>query len=231
MANGALHPQARPRLSDTVCAALRDMIVRAEMPPGSRIAESEIAERLGMSRTPIREALLRLADEGLVQMFPQSGIFVTPICLTTVSEAQFIREHLECAVIRELAANGGLSGMAMLRAILMRQEAAQRSGDLDAFYALDEELHAQFSILARREGVWRVIQHRKTHLDRVRWLSLPVADQIPHLVEQHRAVVDALCRHDPDAAETSLRVHLREVYATIERLGLRGREENLPPLP
>ena len=228
MANGAL--QSRLRLSDTVCTTLRDMIVRAEMPPGSRIAESEIAERLGISRTPIREALLRLADEGLVQMFPQSGIFVTPICLTTVIEAQFIREHLECAVIRELAEIVRLSGLAMLRAILVRQEAAQSSGDLDEFYALDEGLHAQFCILARREGVWRVIQHRKTHLDRVRWLSLPVADQIPYLIEQHRAVVDALCEHDPDAAETSLRVHLREVYATIERLGLCGREENAPLL-
>lgn len=222
--------QSRPRLSDTVYAALRDMIVRAEMPPGSRIAESEIAERLGMSRTPIREALLRLADEGLVQMFPQSGIFVTPICLVTVNEAQFIREHLECAVIRDLAVSVGPSGMAMLRAILMRQEAAQRSGDLNEFYALDEALHAQFCTLARREGVWRVIQHRKTHLDRVRWLSLPVADQIPRLIEQHQAIVDALCQHDPDTAEMSLRVHLREVYATIERLGLGDRKETAPPL-
>lgn len=222
--------QSRPRLSDTVYATLRDMIVRAEMPPGSRIAESEIAERLGMSRTPIREALLRLADEELVQMFPQSGIFVTPICLVTVNEAQFIREHLECAVIRELAVSVGPSGMAMLRAILMRQEAAQHSGDLNEFYALDEALHAQFCKLARREGVWRVIQHRKTHLDRVRWLSLPVADQIPHLIKQHQAIVDALCQHDPDTAEMSLRVHLREVYATIERLGLGDRKETAPPL-
>jgi len=164
-----------------------------------------------------------------VQMFPQSGIFVTPISLSTVSEAQFIREHLECAVIREVAADITAAGVALLRATLAHQETAQRAGDLDEFYSLDERLHAQFCELARREGVWRVIQHKKTHLDRVRWLSLPVAEHVPHLIGQHRAIVEALSHHDADIAEASLRVHLREVYATVERLGLGEPEGALPP--
>ena len=72
-------------------------------------------------------------------------------------------------------------------------------------------------ILAKRSGVWRVIQHSKHHLDRVRWLSLPVAEHIPHLIAQHQAIVEAVSQRDPDIAEASLRVHLREVYATIEQ--------------
>ena len=69
-----------------------------------------------------------------------------------------------------------------------------------------------------------MIKHSKPHLDRVRWLSLPVAEHIPHLIRQHRAVVDAVAQHDPDIAAASLRVHLREVYRTIEQLGLRTTE-------
>src|SRR3954447_2925399 len=216
------------RLSDTVYHAVREMIVRTTMPPGSRIAEADIGERLGVSRTPVREALLRLADEGLVHMVPQSGIYVAPVNFGAVSEAQFIREHLECAVIREVAAQIDGGGMALLRGTLNRQEAARDAGDIVRFYELDELLHQQFCELGGRSGVWRVIQHSKHHLDRVRWLSLPVAEHIPHLIIQHQAVVDALGQRDPDIAEASLRVHLREVYATIEQLNLNHTGNTLP---
>src|SRR5664279_483578 len=173
-------PLSRPRLSDAVYQAVREMIVRATMPPGSRISEAELGERLGVSRTPVREALLRLADEGLVRMFPQAGIYVAPVSVAAVSEAQFIREHLECAVIRDVAASIDGSGMALLRGTVSRQRAAQEASDTVQFYELDELLHQQFCDLAKRSGVWRVIQHSKHHLDRVRWLSLPVAEHIPH---------------------------------------------------
>jgi DNA-binding GntR family transcriptional regulator len=216
------------RLSDAVYNSVRDMIVRTTMPPGSRITEANIGERLGVSRTPVREALLRLAEEGLVQMVPQSGIYVAPVNLVAVSEAQFIREHLECAVIREVAAKIDGGGIALLRGTLSRQEAARDADDIVRFYDLDELLHQQLCELGGRSGVWRVIQHSKHQLDRVRWLSLPVAEHIPHLIIQHQAVVDALSQHDPDIAEASLRGHLREVYATIERLKLDQTGDALP---
>ena len=216
------------RLSDTVYDSLREMITRTVMPPGSRITEADIGARLCVSRTPVREALLRLADEGLVQMVPQSGIYVAPVDFVAVSEAQFIREHLECAVIREVAVKIDGGGMALLRGTLSRQEAARDAADIVRFYELDELLHQQLCELGGRSGVWRVIQHSKHHLDRVRWLSLPVAEHIPLLIAQHQAVVDALGQRDPDLAEASLRVHLREVYATIERLNLNQAGKNLP---
>ncbi len=219
----------RPRLSETVYDRLRDQIVRTVLPPGRRIAENEIAEELSVSRTPVREALLRLADEGLVEIFPQSGIYVTPIRHAAVSEAQFVREHLECAVIQEAAARIDAAGIAALRATLVLQELAQKMRDLDGFYSLDERLHEQFSGIAGRDGVWRMIKHSKPHLDRVRWLSLPVAEHIPHLIRQHRAIVDAVSQHDPDIAAAALRVHLREVYRTIEQLGLSDTEPGAGP--
>ncbi len=162
-------------------------------------------------------------------MFPQCGIYVAPIRVSVVSEAQFIREHLECAAVREAAARADAVGIAALRATLVLQELAQKARDLDGFYALDERLHEQFCEAAQRSGVWRMIKHSKPHLDRVRWLSLPLAEHIPHLIKQHRAVVDAVAQHDADIAEASLRVHLREVYRTIEQLGLNKTESETMP--
>jgi DNA-binding GntR family transcriptional regulator len=221
-------PQRRVRLSDQAYLALRGMIVRGALAPGSQIVEPRLAEELGISRTPLREALLRLAEEGLVDVFPQSGSYVAPIRVEAVTEAQFVREHLECALIREAAERVDPRALAELHRNLAQQDEAQRRHDADAFYELDEALHAAFAECAGRPGVWRLIQQSKLHMDRVRLLSLPIAHQIPLLVEQHRAIVQAVARRDPDAAETALRRHLREVFATIAELGLNAAEE--PPL-
>lgn len=210
----------RTRLSDQTYAVVRAKIISGEMTPGAKIAEAELATGFGVSRTPLREALLRLSDEGLVAIFPQSGSFVAPINMDAVTEAQFVREHLECAVIRETAERIAPSGLAVLRRNLSEQQEADRENAPDRFYKLDEALHAAFAELAGRAGVWRTIQQGKAHLDRVRMLSLPVANHVPHLIRQHRAIVDALAAHDPAAAEATLRRHLREVFATVEQLGL-----------
>ena len=196
------------------------MIREAKLPPGSRLSDAALEARIGVGRTPLREALLRLAEDGLVDIYPQSGSFVAPIRLQAVSEGQFVREHLECAVIRELAVRIDDVGCAVLREIIVGQETAFAAADPDRFFALDEALHAEFASLAGRAGVWRVIQQSKTELDRVRVLSLPISEQIPCLIEQHRGIVEALAAHDPGLAEARLRVHLREVFATIDRLGL-----------
>ena len=218
----------RTRLSDQAYTTLRTRIVSGALTPGARIAEAELAGEFGISRTPLREALLRLADEGLVAIYPQSGSFVAPIGLEAVAEAQFVREHLECAVIRELAGRIDPGGVLTLRKNLSEQEVARRAGDLDRFYGLDEALHAAFAELAGRAGIWRTIQQGKVHLDRVRRLSLPVADHIPRLIRQHRAIVDALAAREPAAAEAALRMHLREIFFTIEQLGLDA-AERWPP--
>src|ERR671936_1621606 len=87
-----------------VYAALRDAIVRAELEPGRRLSENELASWLGVSRTPIREALVRLRDERLVEIVPQLGTFVSRISPQAVADAQFVREALECAAVRAAAA-------------------------------------------------------------------------------------------------------------------------------
>lgn len=203
----------RPR--GQIYALLRDAIVSAELAPGRQLSENELAALLGVSRTPIREALQRLRDDRLVEIVPQLGTFVTRISTTAVADAQFVREALECAAIREAALRAEDRDLAGLEAVIRRQEAAREANDYDRFYVLDDELHHMLCDLSGHEIAWSLSQRAKGHLNRVRRLSLPEPGYLMEMIAEHRAVVGAVAQHDPDAAEHALRHHLRMVLSTL----------------
>src|SRR5882757_7741284 len=105
-----------------VYSSVRDAIVSTELEPGRQISENELAARLGVSRTPVREALARLRDDRLVEIVPQFGTFVSRISVAGVDDAQFLREALECSAVRLAAESVDKSGMADLHALIARQE-------------------------------------------------------------------------------------------------------------
>jgi len=196
-------------------AALREAIVRAELEPGRQLSENELAARLGVSRTPIREALVRLRDERLLAIVPQLGTFVTLISPDALADAAFVREALECGAIRlatELATERDLEE---LQANLAAQDRAQETGDTEAFDHLDEALHRTICELSGREIAWSLSRRANGHLDRVRRLSLPEPGYLAEMVTEHRAVVAAIADHDTDRAETVLRHHLRMVLSSL----------------
>jgi DNA-binding GntR family transcriptional regulator len=201
-----------------VYAAVRDAIVRAELPPGARLSENELAEQLGVSRTPIREALGRLRDDRLVVVVPQLGTFVSRISTQAVSDAHFIREALECAAVRPAAELAGDEDIAGLEENLRSQERAAESGDIDAWYLLDDAYHRALCDLSGHPAVWPVSERAKSHLNRLRRISLTLPDYMPEMIREHREVVDAVARHDADAAEEKLRHHLRMVLREVPRI-------------
>ena len=201
-----------------VYAALRDAIVRAEIEPGVRLSENDLADQLGVSRTPIREALSRLRDDRLVEVVPQLGTFVSKISTQAVTDAQFIREALECAAVRVAAERVGEEGLAELEENLRSQERARDAEDLDAFYVLDDAYHHKLCDLSGHLSVWPVSERAKSHLNRLRRISLTVPDYLPAMIVEHRAVLDALAQHDPEAAEGALRHHLRMVLREVPRI-------------
>lgn len=219
--------RSRTTLSEQAYDTLRAMIVRGEMPPGTRLSEPELTLRLAVGRTPLREALLRLAQDGLVAIYPQSGSFVTQISLTQLEEAQFVRERLECGIIRRVAARADKRALSGLRSLLQRQEQAADEDDAEQFHTLDEALHESFCAIAGWPDVWRLIHRSKVHMDRVRRLSLPLDGHMPHLIEQHRAILAAVTDQDADGAEAAMRGHLREVFSTISLLRL----DSIPEAP
>jgi DNA-binding GntR family transcriptional regulator len=201
-----------------VYAVLRDAIIRTELAPGRRLSENELATWLGVSRTPIREALVRLRDERLVSIVPQLGTYVSRISPQAVSDAGFIREALECAAIREAALAATEDDIEALEVNMRGQERADERGDFDAFYVLDEEFHRVLCDLSGHATVWAVSQRAKGHLNRIRHLSLPIPSYLGEMIDEHRAVVEAVAEHDPDEAETRLRHHLRMVLREVPQL-------------
>jgi len=201
-----------------VYAMAQEEIVALEFKPGQPLSEKELSLRYGVSRTPAREALLQLEDEGLVEIYPQAGTFVARISVHGVTEAQFIREALECAALRAAVGHLGTADVKRLETNLDRQRDAHAAHDVDTFYILDEAFHQALMEHSGFPGVWRVAQRAKVHLNRARRLSLPAVSTIGPLIEQHAGVVACLAAGDGPGAEAALAEHLRMVLVDLPAL-------------
>lgn len=196
-----------------VTCALRNAIIRNRFAPGQRISESEIGTMFGVSRQPVREAFIKLADEGLLEVRPQRGTFLRRISLDAVLDARFVREAVEADIVK-LCATNAAPGLIDRLYRLVDSQAKLADVSPEAFIPLDDEFHRELAKGAGRPNAWMVIDGMKSQMDRVRQLStqnLP----IDHLVAQHRAVVDAIARQDPKAAEAAMRDHLHMILKDI----------------
>jgi GntR family transcriptional regulator, rspAB operon transcriptional repressor len=203
---------------DQVYLALREAIVSAEFEPGRQLSENELAERLGVSRTPVREALGRLRDERLIAIVPQLGTFVTLISEQGVSDAAFVREALECASIRLAAERATDAHLNELQVNLAAQDRARDAGDAESFDRLDEALHGLLAEASGHEIAWVLARRANGHLDRVRRLSLPDPGYLGEMVSEHRTIVAALATRDADAAEAAMRHHLGMVVSGLTQI-------------
>ena len=211
---------ADPQSWRGVYATLRHDIVALRLQPGARLSENELAARFGLSRAPVREALIRLAEEGLIDVRPQRGSFVSRISLRAMEQARLVREALEVTIIRRAAERGlGAAAEAMCEAALAGQLAARENPE--QFTLNDDLFHRAFAVGAALEGVWSIIEREKVQFDRVRILSLPAVTPVDVLIAQHRAILAAVAKGDPAAAEAALRGHLSEVLRIADDLAQR----------
>ncbi len=206
--------------SARIQAALREQIVGMRLLPGAPLSEKEIAESHGVSRTPVREAMLRLAEERLVDIYPQYGTFVARIRTRDLKDAMVIREALERVSVREAAARATDEGLAELARLVSLQRFTDVAGDVDAFYAADEAFHEALARQSGHPNLWRVVRQEKAQLDRCRHLTLPIAGRRARVIEQHQAVVEAIVARDADAAEAAMAAHLADVLPSFEQLTL-----------
>jgi len=200
-----------------IYGALRDAIVRMEIKVGQSLSENEVAAQLGVSRTPVREAFIKLAETGLIEILPQRGTFVVEISANAVRDAQFIRESLELGVIREACREPRPGLIAALRDLIAVQKLAADDDDFDRFLIHDEAFHRTLAVGVGRERAWRVIEREKGHMDRVRYLSLPTASPFYLLIGQHERILDAVEAMDVQAAEAAVRQHLSEILKVLEK--------------
>ena len=204
--------------SQRVYEVLRERILSLALRPGAALGEQSLAAELSVSRTPIREALGRLAADGLVEVFPNKGAIVAPIRIAAVLTAQFVREALEVAVAREAAARINAMGKLELRHAIDEQKLAEQERAPERFYRADERMHRTIAQIAGRSMVWSHIEDSKMQMDRARKLSLIASRSFDQLIAQHEAIVAAIERGDQDDAEQSVREHLRTILPDLDML-------------
>jgi GntR family transcriptional regulator, rspAB operon transcriptional repressor len=208
----------RPRAATAasrIYSDLRTELVSLQRRPGEAVSEAEIALSYGVSRTPVREAILKLSDEGLLEIFPQSGIFVSRIPLAALPEAIVIRKALEATTAQMAAERATASQILNLHSILERQREANAARDSDTFHRADELFHATIAEVAGYPGIWTLIQQVKVHVDRYRRLTLPQQGRIPRVIAEHEAILDAIEAHDPNAARGAMEFHLERLRDNI----------------
>jgi DNA-binding GntR family transcriptional regulator len=217
-ANASPRRNGRPRAataSARIYSDLRAELVSMERRPGEVISEAEIALSYGVSRTPVREAILKLSDEGLVEIFPQSGIFVSRIPLAALPEAIIIRKALEETTARLAAERATSSQILTLHSILERQREADAAGDRNGFHQADETFHATIAEVARYPGIWTLILQVKVNVDRFRRLTLPQTGRMAQVIAEHAVILAAIEQHEPEGASRAMGAHLERLLGDI----------------
>lgn len=197
---------------------LRQLIVELHLRPGESLAKAALAQKFGISQTPVREALLRLEEEGLVIIKPQSGTYVAAIDVERAAEARFLRLSVEIEVVKNLCKRSASVDQVELRAILDRQRFFSAAGDRDDFSRQDSAFHMAMYRMAGVEGLWGNVRAMRAHMTRLRMLDIPQPGTTESIIDEHEAIYRAICNRDAVAGEAAVRRHLSGTVAPIEVL-------------
>ena len=197
---------------------LRQLIVELRLRPQERLSKAELAKRFGISETPVREALLRLEEEGLVVIKPQSGTYVAPIDVERASEARFLRVSVEIEVVKQLCNNIDEDRLSELRSILTLQRFLCDCHDREGFSREDSAFHMAMYRMAGVGRLWRNVRSMRAHLTRLRMLDIPQPGTMDSIILEHEAIFEAVRARDALTGETAVRRHLSGTVAPIQTL-------------
>jgi DNA-binding GntR family transcriptional regulator len=203
----------RRKMTDWVCDELREAIVNLRLRPGEPLREAALAEKLGVSKTPLREAFARLEQEGLVETTSFKGAVVTGYSERDLKEIYELRALLEGAAARSAAEHADDATLRALRDVLDRSRALRDAGDLVGL----AELLGRFDLIVysqvTNDRIGALIDNLRAHLTRIGRLTEDIPGRVEASVEEHAAIVDAILARNPDEAERLMRVHIASVLA------------------
>lgn len=205
-------------LSQRVYTALREAILDLTLPPGTVLRKGAICEQFGVSRSPVAEALTRLSGDGLVDVIPQSATRVTRFSLDEIREECFLRDAVEVAAVKRVAAIRTDDQLLQLTRNIRMQSLLVEDQDFRGFFEADEAFHTMILDFTGFKSVAAIGSQLSLQLRRVRLLILPEAGRPAHAVKEHTAVLDAIRERDPEAAETAMRFHLAQLIDRIAPL-------------
>lgn len=208
----------RGRGAATIYDALREEIIALTLTPGTILSRHDLQARFGLSATPIRDALLRLQMEGLVDIFPQHATVVSPIDLERAQQAQFLRRSLELELVRTLALAPEKAPIARLRSLIRQKETLAELEEYEAFNAADGAFHRTFYDALGVGDLYDLVKRQGAHIDRLRRLNLPVAGKMSAIISEHTAIVDAITEGNAEGAQNALRLHLSRSLQFVDTL-------------
>lgn len=197
---------------------LREMIVTLALEPGAILARDELARYFNLSATPIRDALTRLGDEGLVDIFPQHVTRVRSVDIASAREAHFLRLSVELEVVRVLSLAPDPVLSKALMGLVAQQRACLEADDLKNFARLDLAFHQALYHAAQLDKLWSVMRSSSGNLDRLRRLHLPLNNKAQSIIDQHEVIARAIGSGDSAAAQEQVRRHLSGTMSEIDAL-------------
>ncbi|GIL40836.1 GntR family transcriptional regulator [Roseiterribacter gracilis] len=209
------HLRAAPQLFER----LRERIIALDLLPGMPLSRVELMDEFGTSVTPIRDALQRLADEGLVEIFPQHATVVSRIDLAHAAQTQFLRRSIELEVVTTLVRVADEETFGQLHTILTQHRAALN--DLAAFKRLDMRFHQAMYEAAGVPDLWALVRSRSGHIDRLRALHLPIAGKAKAILRDHGRILEALEARNAAAAQRAVHEHLSGTLTQVAAIAKR----------
>lgn len=205
--------------SGRVYESLRTRIITLELPPDTVLSRVELAQEYGVSQSPIREAMQRLEQDGLILIYPQSKTVVSRIDIAQLNEAHFLRVAVELEVVRTLALGEDQELLNTLDSLLDMQAAlVGNERDYALFQEMDDAFHHTLFAAVGQQSLHDLLRARAGHLARARSLDLPTTGKRRAIMKAHRAIVEAIRQQDPSAAESAMRDHLSGTVQRIDAL-------------
>lgn len=196
---------------------IRENIIDLDLAPGSQISENELAAQMGLSRTPVREAIMELSRVNIIKVVPQKRSTVAMIDYDMVEEARFMRNTLESAVVELVCEMITPEGLVRLEENVQLQQFYMQNGYYGKFMTLDDQFHQALFDIAQKSQVYAITKNLLIHFDRVRRMALEsVADS--KLVQEHGQILDAIKNHDPGEARRVTQIHLSRYKLDAEAI-------------
>ncbi|WP_228130513.1 GntR family transcriptional regulator [Pseudovibrio exalbescens] len=204
--------------ADVILRGLRARIISTELVPGIPISEHDLAQAYGVSRTPVREAILRLSDERLVEVAPKSGTFVGRIPLSALPEALVVRQALEETTVRAAVRFAQEDDFVKLENLIETQQQAVGNADRQALHDADDAFHEQIAQAGGYPGIWELITQVKVHIDRYRRLAQLDMDRLGTVIEEHRLLLRHMRARDAEGAVQAMAIHLHKLRKDMSHL-------------
>ncbi len=199
-------------VKDYAYRTVRENVLDLNLLPGTLISENSLAEALSMSRTPIREAISRLVNEEVLEVYPQRGTYVSMIDMKRVNEAVFARSNLESEAVKLACESFTEEDIYILESNINRQEFANVNNQLLEIMKLDDELHEYFFLGNHMQHLWQLLQNISTDYYRIRYIKVTSGLRLEETIDEHKRILGTIKNRDAENACATIKKHINMLY-------------------